>query len=237
MTLSANGAPAWIFISYRREDAAYPAAWLFDRLIGHYGRSEVFKDVDSIEPGDDFLDVIAAAVGSCDVLLALIGSRWLTVTGPDGQRRLDDPGDVVRLEIEAALARDVRVIPLLVDGARMPGVGELPGCMAALAHRHALELSPVRFDADTRRLLRALDRVIAETPEQGRRDAGRAVAAAGRAAARAGPRPGCRARPGCRGGPPDQAALHRHREEQRLAAQPVRRDQPAYPGQGRPDPR
>ena len=109
-----------VFISYRRQDAAYPAGWLFDRLTGHLGEGHVFKDVDSIRLGDDFVDKITAAVGTCAVLLAVIGPRWLTASGEEGGRRLDDPADFVRLEIEAALTRGVRVIPVLVDGARMP---------------------------------------------------------------------------------------------------------------------
>jgi hypothetical protein len=113
-----------IFISYRREDASYPAGWLFDRLADRFGRGQVFKDIDSIRLGDDFVEVITRAVGSCDVLLALIGEEWLTVSDQDGRRRLDDPDDFVRLEIEAALARNVRVIPILVGidrrGGRIP---------------------------------------------------------------------------------------------------------------------
>ena len=170
MMASAGSAPGRIFMSYRREETGYPAAWLFDRLASHFGRSEVFKDIDSIELGDDFVEKITTAVGSCDVLLALIGARWLTVTSQEG-RRLDDPADFVRLEIEAALARNVRVIPILVDGARMPRADELPPSLAKLARRQALELSPTRFDADTQRLLRVLDRTIAEAQERARQQA------------------------------------------------------------------
>ena len=89
---------------------AYSAGWLFDRLAEHFGDGQIFKDIDSIELGDDFVEMIHRAVGSCDVLLALIGDRWLTTTDEDGARRLDDPNDFVRVEIEAALTRDVRVI-------------------------------------------------------------------------------------------------------------------------------
>ena len=162
MTASTGDVPARIFMNYRREETAYPAGWLFDRLASHFGKDQVFKDIDSIEPGDDFIEVITTAVGSCDVLLAVIGGRWLTITGPDGRRRLDDPGDFVRLEIEAALARDVRVIPILVDEAQMPRADELPASLAKLARRQALELSPARFDFDTSRLLKVLDRTLAE---------------------------------------------------------------------------
>ncbi len=151
-----------IFISYRREETAYPAGWLYDRLAGHFGGGQVFKDVDSIQLGDDFVEVITRAVGSCDVLVALIGGEWLSVTDAHGRRRLDDPDDFVRLEIEAALSRGVRVIPVLVDGARMPPADELPDSLAALVRRQALELSPARFDFDTSRLLKVLDRTLAE---------------------------------------------------------------------------
>jgi hypothetical protein len=148
MTVPIAGVPGRIFMSYRREETAYPAAWLFDRLASHFGRDQVFKDVDSIELGEDFIEVINTAVESCDVLLALIGDRWLTIADQGGRPRLDNPADFVRLEIEAALARKVRVIPILVDGAGMPRADELPVSLAYLARRQALELSPIRFNAD-----------------------------------------------------------------------------------------
>jgi TIR domain len=151
-----------IYISYRRQDTAFPASWLFDRLGDRFGGGQVFKDVDSIELGDDLVEVITRAVGSCDVLLALIGTEWLTVTDEDGRRRLDDPTDVVRLEIEAALSSGVRVIPILVDGARMPHADELPDNLAGLVRRQALELSPARFAFDIGRLLKVLDLTLAQ---------------------------------------------------------------------------
>lgn len=158
--------PGRTFISYRREETAYPAGWLYDRLADRFGDSKIFKDIDSIELGDDFVEVITTAVGSCDVLLALIGNEWLTITDENGRRRLDDPGDFVRLEIEAALARDVRVIPVLVDGAGMPRAEDLPASLAKLVRRQALELSPNRFDFDTGRLLRVLEGTLSEVQAQ-----------------------------------------------------------------------
>jgi TIR domain len=162
MAESAVGPTGRIFISYRRDETAYPAGWLYDRLAQHFGAGQIFKDVDSIELGDDFVQVITRAVGSCDVLLALIGEQWLTITDAQGQRRLNDPDDFVRLEIEAALTRDVRIIPILIDGARMPNADELPTGLASLARRQALELSPSRFEYDTSRLLKILDMTLAE---------------------------------------------------------------------------
>jgi tetratricopeptide (TPR) repeat protein len=155
-----------VFISYRREETAYPAGWLFDRLSDRFGHGQIFKDVDSIQLGDDFVEVINSAVGSCDVLLALIGDQWLTVTDEQGRARLDNPDDYVRLEIEAALTRDVRVIPILVGRAGMPRADQLPASMAKLVRRNALELSPSRFEFDTGRLLKVLERTLADVRGQ-----------------------------------------------------------------------
>jgi hypothetical protein len=146
-----------IFISYRRDDSAYPAGWPYDRLAERFGEEQIFKDIDSIDLGDDFADEIGAAVGSADVLLALIGDSWLAAADEHGSRRLDDAEDFVRIEIEAALTRNVRVIPILVEGASMPSEDQLPPSLAPLARRQALELSPTRFSADTDRLLRTLE--------------------------------------------------------------------------------
>jgi peptide/nickel transport system substrate-binding protein len=156
-------------MSYRREETDFPAGWLYDRLAARFGREQIFKDVDSIELGDNFAEVITDAVASCDVLLVLIGKQWITVTNDVGGRRLDDPNDFVRLEIEAALERKVRVIPILVGDAKMPGTQQLPATLASLALRQALELSPNRFDSDTGRLLRVLEKTLEE--DQARREA------------------------------------------------------------------
>jgi TIR domain len=182
MAASPPPAVGRIFISYRREETAYPAAWLYDRLADRFGGGQVFKDVDSIELGDDFVEVITTAVGSCDVLLAVIGPRWLDATDEDGRRRLDDPDDFVRLEIEAALARNVRVIPILVDGARMPRATDLPPSLVRLVRRQALELSPNRFELDTSRLLSVLEKTLSEVRTAQAQAAGTA-APAGTAAA------------------------------------------------------
>jgi hypothetical protein len=173
MTASVRASASRIFISYRRGDASYPAGWLFDRLVEHFGDGQVFKDVDSIQPGDDFVAEITDAVGSCAVLLAVIGTRWLTVTSEEGRRRLDDPADFVRLEIESAFARGVLVIPVLVDGARMPHSAELPASLAPLARRQAVELSPDRFGSDASRLLEVLDKTLGEAARPEGRTAGK----------------------------------------------------------------
>ena len=164
-----------IFISYRREDTAYPAGWLFDRLIDHLGRGAVFKDVHSIGPGDDFIAALARALESCAVLLAVIGRRWLSVTDEQGRWRLNESDDFVRLEIETALRRGIRVIPVLVDGAQMPKAGELPASLTALASRQAIELSPSRFTSDLDHLLTSLTAVVDAVPSAAPANANKSV--------------------------------------------------------------
>ena len=166
MSASASETSGRIFISYRRQDSAYPAGWLYDRLAERFGADQIFKDVDSIELGDDFVETITNAVGSCDILLALIGQEWLDIASSDGTRRLDDPDDFVRLEIEAALERKVLLIPILVEGALMPSGDQLPPSIAPMVRRQALELSPNRFRADTERLLHVMDRTLADIQDE-----------------------------------------------------------------------
>ena len=155
---------ARIFISYRREDSGAAAGRLHDRLRDHYGRDNVFMDVDSIEPGLDFVEAIERTVGSCDILIALIGRHWLTVTDAEGRRRLDDPGDFVRHEVVTALKRNVRVIPALIQGTRMPRAEELPEALTPLTRRHALDLSDAHFHRDVDGLIEVLDRALGITP-------------------------------------------------------------------------
>jgi hypothetical protein len=152
--------PGRIFISYRRQETAWPAGRLYDVLVEHFPAEQVFKDVDNIDPGDDFVERITGAVASCDVLLALIGPDWLTITDENGQRRLDKPEDYVRVEIETALKRKIRVIPILVDPARMPHANQLPPTLAPLARRNAVEINPITFD--TRRLIATVRKTLAE---------------------------------------------------------------------------
>jgi uncharacterized protein YecT (DUF1311 family) len=145
-----------VFISYRREDSGGYAGRIYDRLAQALGSDNVFFDVDSIAPGIDFVDTLSERVGRCDALIALIGKQWLTIAGADKRRRLDDPGDFVRIEIEAALTRGIRVIPVLVDGATLPMSQDLPPSLEKLPRRQGIEISLARFDSDVERLNRAL---------------------------------------------------------------------------------
>jgi hypothetical protein len=167
--------PGRIFISYRRQETAWPARQLYDVLVKHFAAEQVFKDVDNIDPGDDFVERVAAAVGSCDVLLVLIGPQWLAISDENGHRRLDSPEDYVRLEIETALTRKIRVIPILVDEARIPRANELPRTLAPLVRRNAVEINPITFD--TKRLIATVRKTLEQefarrqAEEQARREA------------------------------------------------------------------
>jgi hypothetical protein len=163
---SQSAAAPGVFISYRRQDAPDLAGRLYDRLEERFGADRVFMDVDSIEPGLDFRAVISRGVSSCAVLLAVIGDKWLTVTDARGRRRLDDPDDYVRLELEAGLTRDVRVIPVLVEGVAMPDSRELPDALSQLAGRNALEISHARFRRDAESLIAVVERIFAEASHQ-----------------------------------------------------------------------
>lgn len=142
-----------LFISYRREDAANDAGRLAEHLRGHFGRDDVFIDVDTVDYGVDFVERIQQAVGGCDVLLAVIGRGWLSAADQAGRRRLDDPDDFVRLEIRTALERNIRVVPVLVQRTSMPKAGELPADLAGLLRRNAVELRETQFPRDVDALI------------------------------------------------------------------------------------
>jgi hypothetical protein len=149
-----------VFISYRREDCPGHAGRIFDRLRTRFGTDSVFIDVAGIEAGVDFIEALEKAVGSCDVLLAIIGREWVASTDRKGRRRLDDPRDFLRLEISTALKRDVRVIPVLVEDAPMPSADVLPDDLIPLTRRQAVELRDTRWDADVDDLIALLAKLL-----------------------------------------------------------------------------
>jgi hypothetical protein len=154
-----------VFLSYRRDDASAYALLLFHSLSARYGDKNVFMDIDSLVPGTDFVEAINETLERCDVLLALIGHAWLTATDDDGNRRLENPEDFVRLEVETALTRNIPVVPLLVEGTSMPKSNQLPGeLLARLARRHAFELSHTRWDSDVTSLMKQLERAHEAPP-------------------------------------------------------------------------
>lgn len=131
---------ARIFISYRRDDAGYVASMVRERLEKEFGEGSVFMDIDSVLLGVDFRQQLSEAVAKCDVLVALIGETWAGTTGQAQQRRIDNPQDFVRIEIEAALKRGIPVVPVLIDKAQLPDVQALPESLRELSFRHAAEL-------------------------------------------------------------------------------------------------
>jgi TIR domain len=149
-----------IFISYRRDDSAAYAGRLYDRLVAHFGPGQVFMDIDQIEPGEDFVEVINKRVGSCSATIVLIGKSWLSAADAEGNRRLDDPEDFVRQEITTALGRKIRVFPVLVGGAVMPKMAQLPEALGALSRRNGIEITDLRFHHDVDRLIEALAKVL-----------------------------------------------------------------------------
>ncbi|NMF90330.1 ankyrin repeat domain-containing protein [Aromatoleum petrolei] len=145
-----------IFISYRRDDCSGDAGRIFDRLVEHFGRERVFRDVEAIPAGEDFVEAIRHRIEQSDVLLVLIGKQWLTATDDAGHWRLADDKDFVRTEIVSALKRGLRVIPVLLEDAEMPRAQDLPGGLAPLAQRNAFEIRNTSFDRDLTELIRIL---------------------------------------------------------------------------------
>ena len=166
-----------IFISYRRADSGGWARSLHDNLEERLGPGRAFRDV-AMQSGMDFHQHVESLLDRCDVLLAVIGKRWASIADADGNRRLDNPDDLVRGEISRALQRpDVQVIPVLVDGARMPSERELPRDLAPLSRRHACELSDSRWEYDVETLTRRLRELLGEKPPRRSRRASRLSAA------------------------------------------------------------
>jgi hypothetical protein len=154
-----------IFISYRREDAKPVATLIYKGLTQTFDKNDVFLDVRGIPLGEDFHVYLKRQVLSAQLLLAVIADRWLTATNPTGKRRLDDPDDFVRIEIEAALANDIKTVPLFVDGAKPFQAKDLPRSLQPLASRQGAFLGTGgdEFDTDLARLVADLQPVLATT--------------------------------------------------------------------------
>jgi TPR repeat protein len=150
---------ARITISYRRDDSGAITGRIFDRLVAHFGRDAIFRDIDNIPLGVDFRDQINRVLDQSDIVLAIVGPRWI---GPRrGQSRLDNEADPVRLEIEAVLRRNVPLIPVLVLGAPMPQASQLPESLRDFAYRNGIQVDAGQdFDTHIARLTRAMDRLL-----------------------------------------------------------------------------
>src|SRR6516165_9115287 len=158
-----------VFISYRRDDSAGHAGRVHDRLEREFGRDLLFMDVDAVPLGVNFVKVLSEEVAKCDVLLAVIGPKWLNARDEDGNRRLDNPHDFVRIEIGAALQRNILVIPILLDGAKVPKANQLPKDLEELSIRNGLDVRHASFHTDIDRLVRSLKGQLAEADAEKRR--------------------------------------------------------------------
>jgi hypothetical protein len=148
-----------VFISYRREDTAPYAGRIFDRLAEHFGRDNVFLDVDALMPGQDFVHMLEQTLEASEVVVVVIGREWSSIVNEHGHRRLDVEGDYVRQEITTAFRRSVPIIPVLVGRAAMPRPEDLPEPLIPLARQHAIEIGDTGFHEDVDRLINAIGTV------------------------------------------------------------------------------
>ncbi len=164
-----------IVVSYRRVDTGGDARALAEAFAERFGEENVFFDIHAIGPGEPFDQVIAKAVAASDVFVACVGQHWLTVTAEDGSRRLDDPEDYVRRELEGALASDVLVIPVTLEGAKMPSADDLPPSLASFATRNAVDLRATSWHSDVRSFVDKLAVLKREKRRRGRKGIGALV--------------------------------------------------------------
>jgi len=150
-----------IFISYRRVGALVHARALFERLRHEFGPNEVFIDLEGVDYGLDFIDILNEQLNGCQVMLAVIDPQWATATDRRGRRRIDREFDYVRVEIVTALGRGIRTVPVLIDGAEMPDASDLPEPLRPLTRRNALILDFNRFDAEISRLIGVIRKILA----------------------------------------------------------------------------
>ena len=155
-----------IFISYRRDDSAFAAGRIYDRLTDHFGDENVFFDVDSIPIGVDFVEYLSNEVRQCSAFVSIIGDRWLDAQDALGNRRLDNEEDFVRIEIEAALDLGLLIVPVLINGAEMPHAAALPVSVRPITRRNALSVSHARFKADADGMVRQLDEALKRRDEE-----------------------------------------------------------------------
>jgi hypothetical protein len=159
--LTGVGKPTWeLFVAYRRVDAPGHAGRIGDRLIGHFGSGQVFKDVESLPLGVDFVEFIRDKLQRAFAMVVIIGPNWAT------NQRLQNPTDLHREEIRSALERGIHIVPAFVGGASMPSEQELPEDIRPLARKHGVDISDTRWDYDVSRLVASVERALAESPRR-----------------------------------------------------------------------
>ena len=150
-----------LFVSYRRADSPDTTGRIYDLLAHHFGESNLFRDIDNIPPGEDFRESISASLQTCDVVLAVIGREWLHLKNDEEKRRLDDPDDTLRIELEIGLERDIHVIPVLINQASMPNQNVLPDSLKKLAYRNSVSIRPEPyFNTDVNHLISHLEQIL-----------------------------------------------------------------------------
>jgi hypothetical protein len=164
--------PPKIFISYRRKDSRSDARHLYEKLKNHFRRrfknyfrqrALVVRDINSFEAAQDYRELIKENLSSCAAFITIIGEQWLTLTNPKtGQRRLDEPDDPLKSEIEIALAENIRIVPVLLEGANMPDADDLPEEIKKLAFINAIQISELRWEDDINRLIKLLEQILSQ---------------------------------------------------------------------------
>ncbi len=155
-----------IFISYRKDDSKWNTQILYDRLSQFFPAKFLFKDFNTIKAGENYRDSINKALKKCNVLLVVMGKNWLNITDTDGRRRLDNPEDLVRIEVATALKNNIRVIPVLFDNIAVPGTGQLPEDLQPLSLRQGVSVTETNFDYDIRHLAEAIKNKSIENTRQ-----------------------------------------------------------------------
>jgi hypothetical protein len=155
-----------IAISYRRADSEAMTGRIFDRLIAHYGKGAIFRDIDDIPPGIDFRLHINQTLLKTQILLVIVGPQWFGVASDGGANRIQEESDPVRVEVETALRRRVPLIPVLIGATKMPSAEQLPPGLKDFAFRNAVKIDIGRdFDHHMDRLIRSIDAVIEQAPK------------------------------------------------------------------------
>ena len=155
-----------IAISYRRADSEAMTGRIFDRLIAHYGKDAIFRDIDDIPPGIDFRVHINQTLLKTNILLAIVGPQWLGMASDGGADRIQEETDPVRVEVETALRRRVPLIPVLIGATRMPGSDQLPPSLKDFAFRNAVKVDTGQdFDYHMDRLIRSMDAILEQAPK------------------------------------------------------------------------
>lgn len=154
-----------IFINYRKDDSSWNALALYNELLKYFPKEKIFKDFNTIRPGDDFVESIQRALSKCNVLLVVMSKNWLEVTDKHGNRRISDPDDLVRIEIATAIERNIQVIPVLFDNIPMPTSAELPDNLRSLPRRQFVEIETTRFESDVKKLAEAIRELMPDADE------------------------------------------------------------------------